>query len=90
MSNSLYFKIKDNVAVDKHRFLEIFFKDWVDAICENKVRYNILKNPTIEWEHGMVHFKEVFRVEFENQEDALALALKGVPVEFQQYLEIIN
>jgi len=41
MTNSLFFKIKDSVDIDKHKLLELFFKDWVDDSCENQVHYNI-------------------------------------------------
>ena len=41
MSNSLFFKIKNTVDIDKHRLLEIFFKDWVDNSCNNEVQYKI-------------------------------------------------
>lgn len=90
MSNSLFFKIKDTVDIDKHRLLEIFFKDWVDDSCNNQVNYKIERDVIKDWEPGMVHYKETFRVDFEKQEDALAMRLKGVPVEFQKYLEIVR
>jgi len=38
----------------------------------------------------MVHYRETFRVDFERREDAVAMSLKGVPREFQQYLEIVK
>lgn len=90
MSNSLFFKIKDSVDIDKHRLLEIFFKDWVDDSCNNQVHYKIQRDFKKDWEPGMVHYQETFRVDFEKQEDATAMSLKGVPKEFQQYLEIVK
>lgn len=97
MLNSLLFKIKADVDIDKHKLLELFFKDWVDNTCENKVEYKIENVPESAWIYGRgtVHGKgipsyETFRVEFENREDALALKLKGIPDEFQHYLEIIE
>jgi hypothetical protein len=39
---------------------------------------------------GIAHSTKRFKVEFERQEDALALRLRGVPSEFQNYLEIVN
>lgn len=90
MLNSLYFKIKDSVNSDKHRLLELFFKDWVDDACDNQVEYRIEKESTKEWQPGMVHYTETFRVDFLKQEDALAIKLKGIPEEFESYLEIVN
>lgn len=88
--NSLYFKIKANVNVDKHRLLELFFKDWVDDTCENQVQYNVERDVDKDWEPGMVRYRETFRVDFDRQEDALALRLRGVPQEFQDFLEIVK
>lgn len=83
---SLFFKIKDSAALDKHRILEIFFKSWVDDTCNNEVMYNII--PSINPQKHL--FEELYRIDFERVEDALALKLKGVPHEFQNYIEIIN
>ena len=88
--NSLYFKIKDNVNADKHRLLELFFKDWVDDTCENQVQYNVERDVDKDWEPGMVRYRETFRVDFDRQEDALALRLRGVPQEFRDFLEIVR
>ena len=90
MSNSLFFKVKDSVDIDKHRLLEIFFKDWVDDSCNNQVHYKIERDIKKEWAPGMVRYQETFRVDFEKQEDALVMSLKGVPKEFQMYLEIVR
>lgn len=90
MSNSLFFKIKDTVDVDKHRLLEIFFKDWVDDSCNNQVQYRVERDVKKDWQPGMVHYHETFRVDFEKQEDAVVMSLKGVPKEFQMYLEIVK
>lgn len=77
MYNSIKFKIKVNVDADKKRLLELFFKDWVDGTCDNQV--SIENTP-----------HETYKVDFRHQEDALAILLRGVPKEFQHYLEIIN
>jgi len=90
MHNSLFFKIKDNVDIDKYRILELFFKDWVDNTCENQVQYKVQRDVIKEWIPGMVHYSETFRVDFERQEDAVAMKLKGVPQKFQTYLEIVK
>ena len=90
MLNSLFFKIKDNVDIDKHRLLEIFFKDWVDNSCNNQVHYKIERDVIKDWKPGMIHYQETFRVDFESREDATAMSLRGVPIEFQQYLEIVK
>lgn len=88
--NSLYFKIKDNVDVDKHLLLQLFFKDWVDETCGNQVQYRVERDVERDWVPGMVHYRETFRVDFEKSEDFLALKLKGVPQEFQRFLEIVR
>jgi hypothetical protein len=97
MYNSLLFRIKAEVDVDKHRFLELFFKDWVDTVCNNEVDYKIERVPGTAWVYGRgtVHGKgipsyETFKVEFQKQEDATAMRLKGIPEEFQSYLEILG
>lgn len=97
MYNSLLFRIKADVDVNKYRLLELFFKDWVDTTCDNEVHYKIESVPGTAYVYGRgaVHSKhlptyETFRVDFDKQEDALALMLKGVPEEFQSYLEILH
>lgn len=80
MQRSLNFKIKDNVDIDKHKLVEIFFKNWVDTTCNNQVQYKIEK---------VLNLDEVFRVDFEKQEDATVIRLTGIPKEFQDYLELI-
>lgn len=87
--DSLYFKIKDTVDIDKHRLIELFFKGWIDDTCDNQVQYEI-KKVFRTWEPGMVHCSETFRVYFEKGEDAVALRLKGIPEEFRDFLEIIE
>lgn len=97
MSNSLLFKIKADVAIDKYRLLELFFKDWVDNNCNNEVNYKIERKPVAAWVQGLgavyaptgLSSSETFRVDFEKQEDLLAMKLKGVPEELQHYLEIV-
>lgn len=82
----LFFKIKDTAALEKHRILEIFFKSWIDEVCNNEVKYTlegVKELPTSNcWE-------EIYRVDFENFEDALALKLSGVPKEFRNYIELV-
>jgi hypothetical protein len=90
MSNFLYFKIKESVDVDKHSMLELFFKAWVDDACENQVQYKVTRDIEKDWEPGMVKYRETFRVDFDRPEDALAMRLRGVPSQFQTYLEIVK
>lgn len=73
---SLLFKVKDT---SNNRVLEIFFKAWVDETCNNEVEYALESD-----------ISETFRVDFERFEDAVALKLKGIPQEFQKYLEFAN
>jgi hypothetical protein len=85
---SLYFKTKE--APGSFRVLELFFKAWVDDSCNNEVQYKVERDIEKDWMPGMVHYHETFRVDFERQEDAVALKLKGIPDEFQKYLEMLN
>lgn len=74
-TTSLFYKIKK--PGDEHnRIFEIFFKAWVDDNCDNQVEYKDLKNKLIQVDC--------------NEEDAIALKLKGIPFEFKGYLEILN
>lgn len=75
-STSLSYKIKPT-GNNNDRILQIFFKAWVDNSCDNEVEY-------------FQRSDESIRVDFENSEDAVALMLKGIPDEFQNYLEIVD
>jgi hypothetical protein len=82
MANSLFFKIKDTVNVEKHKIIELFFKDWIDTSCHNQVLYIVNRD---------VNTDSIFvRADFDRQEDATALKLKGIPDEFQTYLEFVK
>jgi len=87
MSKPLYFIFKDTVDSDKHRLVEIFFKDWLDNLSDNQVSYDIKK--VINWHPNYKHHK-IFHVMFDKQEDAVVMKLRGVPKEFQSYLEMVN
>lgn len=87
MQYYLLFKTKANIDTNKHKVLEILFKDWVDDICNNKVDYFIDNSYLVS---GIDGHTKTFRVDFQEYEDALALKLKGIPVEFREYLEIVN
>jgi len=89
---SLSYHLK--VSGDKKKILEMFFKDWADSICNNQVRYS----STIESEdylYGlggpvpMPMITEIIKVEFDNEEDAVAMKLKGVPPDLQRYLSLM-
>lgn len=86
MSTSLFFKIKSTVDLDKHRLLELFFKDWIDDSCNNRVQYKIQRDSTT----NSAKHQETLCVDFEQPEDALVMLLKGIPNEFIQYLEIVK
>lgn len=75
-STSLSYKLKPT-GDNNDRILQFFFKAWVDDSCDNEVEY-------------FQKSKETIRVDFENSEDAVALRLKGIPDEFQNYLEIVD
>ena len=94
MLKSIYFVVKTDVKKDKHQILEMFFKDWIDASCNNEVEYTVEHLPDIFSRNGYYFAtapqNKRYRVDFEKQEDALALLLRGVPEEFRNYLEIVN
>ena len=79
---SLLFRVKDQLNLDNNRIPELFFKAWIDEVCNNEVQYKV--------EHNLDCDQEILRIDFEKLEDAVAVKLKGVPLEFQKYLEIIN
>lgn len=91
---SILFKIKDTADLDNHRILEIFFKAWVDEICNNEVQYRVIRdvndNRPMDDRDSARRWPETFRVDFNRKEDATVLKLKGIPEEFQNYLEFIN
>ena len=84
---TLFFKIKDTPPLEKYSIVEVFFKYWVDCACNNEVNYTLQEifapTDSSTWE-------EIYKVEFDYAEDAIALKLMGVPKEFEQYIEIIN
>lgn len=83
--NSIYFKIKNIEDEDTGRVLEYFFKDWIDRACENEVKVSkhSYPDPT---RFETLHY---FQAQFYNVEDVTALKLRGIPEEFQKYLEIL-
>lgn len=75
---SLSYKIKDSTySIDNYTLLKLFFEVWIEDICNNDVYYN-------------EEYDDTFQVEFKHPEDAVVLRLKGIPVEFQNYLEIVD
>lgn len=90
MSTSLFYKIKSNINEDKHRIIELFFMDFIDNICGNKTFYKVERDVYQHWEANMVHYQETFRIDFERNEDKLAICLRGIPAEFQLYLELVD
>lgn len=64
----------------------MFFQGWADEICNNEVSYS-----TVAINGGSrMWWNEIIRVEFVNEEDAVAIKLKGIPDEFKEYLEIVE
>lgn len=84
MLNSIHFKVKTDVDADKHRILEMFFKTWIDQVCNNQVVYKIEKPAD-----NFPADAKIFKVYFANSEDAIAVKLSGIPDEFQHYLEMV-
>lgn len=83
MSNSLHFKIKDNIDSEKHHLVELFFKAWVDYNCNKQVQYQFVHS------HRIAE-TDIFRADFDQPEDAVLVKLKGIPVEYREYLEIVE
>ena len=81
-STSLYFDVR--ITPDKKIILEMFFKDWADRICNNEVRYSIIAADRMSGRNT-----ETIQVDFVNEEDAVAMKLKGVPDEFKNYLTLV-
>jgi hypothetical protein len=87
MHHTLFFKIKDSAIPHKHKILELFFKSWVDGVCNNEVKYTL--EEVLEAPLGSTSWEETYRAEFDRIEDAVALKLQGIPDEFKDYIEII-
>ena len=83
MSNPLYYKIKDNIEIDKHHLIDLFFRDWVDDVCNNQVQFRLEQV-------SVSGIQDTLIVDFNSVEDAVAMRLKGIPPNFERYLEIIN
>lgn len=74
MYTSLFYKLKAHQ--EHNRILDMFFKSWVDSTCANQVEY--------------INLDHVIQVDCKRQEDAVALRLKGIPLEFAGYFDTIN
>lgn len=81
---SIYYNLK--ITPDKKRILEYFFKDWADRICHDEITYFTIESNN---SHRLV-WDETIRVDFKNEEDALAMKLRGVPEEFEKYLIMVD
>lgn len=81
---SIYYNLK--ITDDKKKILEYFFKDWVDGVCNDEITYSIVKSKN----SHRLNWEETIRVDFVNEEDALAMKLRGIPEEFQKYLALEN
>jgi hypothetical protein len=77
---SLFFHFKaPNYNGDK--ILRMFFEDWADQICEHELNYSVVDVD--------ISDNETIRVDFMNEEDAVAMKLKGIPDEFKKYLTLV-
>lgn len=83
-SSSLFFRIKDTTALEKHRIIELFVRSWIDMNCNNEVNYIVAEH--IDGQP----YNDVFRVDFDRIEDAIILKLKGIPDEFAMYVELMH
>ena len=82
---SLFFRIKDDTALEKYRIIEYFFKSWVDDNCNNEVDIN-----KVTYNQADLCWMHMYRADFEHFEDATAIKLKGIPKEYQPYIEIVG
>jgi hypothetical protein len=82
---SLYYKI--STTKDKESILRMFFEDWAEGICNQEIKYTTvlaspnLRNISYSW------WDEIIRVDFNNEEDATAMKLKGIPEDLQSYIK---
>lgn len=88
--DSLYFKTKQHLTVDKTHLIEILFKDWVDTVCNREVDFDIERKVNDEWLPGMVTTRETFRVDFRRAEDMTMIKLIGLPPEFLNLIEFAS
>lgn len=64
----------------------MFFEDWADRIGNNQIRYSIVGISP----EGDFLSNDIIRVDFTNEEDATMMRLKGIPEEFQKYLQFTD
>lgn len=83
--HSVNFKIKTTVGIDKHRILEILFKEWIDNICDTRSKY---KTTSGTWLPDVVYADTHLNVICDSDEDATIVKLAGVPKALDNYLEI--
>ena len=62
--------------------------DFIDNICGNKTFYKVERDVYQHW--AQLPYRETFRIDFERNEDKLAICLRGIPPEFQLYLELVD
>ena len=74
---SLFFKIKDTATLEKHKIVEIFFKSWVDSICNNEVDYTL--TDVLEAPLNSVRWEEIYRVDFERTSRCSCFEAKRYP-----------
>lgn len=66
--------------------LHMFFEDWADNICNSNVKYSIVGGDG----GGLSSWNEIIRVDFDTEEDATAMLLKGIPNDLQKYLKFTD
>jgi hypothetical protein len=76
--------VRLNATAEKAKILELFFQDWADGICNKEVEYETIYGAPDGW------LNEIIRVDFKNSEDAVAMKLRGIPQELQNYLTIVD
>lgn len=84
MYHSLYFNL--NAPQNKASILKMFFEDWADGVYAKEIIYSTVATNV----DGRFPGIETIRVDFENEEDAAIMKLKGIPEEFQKHLRLVD
>jgi len=63
----------------------MFFEDWADKICDDRVRYSVVPSKT-----KLPAIHKILKLDFESAEDATAMKLLGIPEELRKYVEFVD
>jgi len=68
----------------------MFFENWADRIGTNEIKYSVIDTVDTNIPSKSDVVREVIKVDFENEEDATVMLLKGIPSEFKKYLRFTD